>query len=373
MTYIPRASCAPPVAVAPPPLVYLPQLDSVRGFAVLLVMYHHWYGPPDLPLGPIGVWIFFVISGFLITRILLAARADAPHDNGRALRRFYVRRVLRIFPLYYFVLLLGLVFSPTLRGDWPWYVTYLQNFMMVADTTDRDVFGAHLWTLAVEEQFYVVWPLIVLFAPRAWLLPAIAAGVVTAAATRVICTARGWTAFQVYAFTPSNLDTLALGALLAVVVTCRPDRVVFSRRVALIGGALTMIVPLLLRRPAVGAALMPVPTGLFAVWVIAHIANGIRGVLGRMFSFPPSIYLGRISYGLYVYHYFVPGAMAPLFHRCHIAERGVWFGLICLATTVAVSTVSWFVLERPINALKRRFAMPSSGTMMRRGTAGDVA
>lgn len=326
----------------------------------MLVVWHHWYGtPPQLPLGPIGVWIFFVISGFLITRILLRARASTPRENGHALFTFYVRRFLRIFPLYYFVLLLGLATSAALRATWYWYAAYLQNFWMIWMDDEGQVFGGHLWTLAIEEQFYLLWPLCVLFAPRILLLPVIGSAIALAVATRMICTARGWTPFQVYAFTPSNLDTLALGALLAYFVTHQREKVVLLRRIALAGGLAIWGGSALLGKPVLGAGLMALPTGLIAVWVIAHVTDGIRGPIGRMFSFRPSIYLGRISYGIYIYHYFVPHLLKPLLDRADIEEGGVWFGVICLIVTLSISSLSWFLLEKPINSLKKKFPVPA--------------
>jgi peptidoglycan/LPS O-acetylase OafA/YrhL len=103
----PQTNCVP----VSEGLGYLPQLDALRAFAVLLVVWHHWFGPRELGLGPMGVWIFFVISGFLITRILLNSKGATARGNRSALVRFYVRRFLRIFPLYYFVLLVALFTS----------------------------------------------------------------------------------------------------------------------------------------------------------------------------------------------------------------------------------------------------------------------
>ena len=167
----PRQTSCVPVSEG---LGYLPQLDTLRAFAVLLVVWHHWFGPRELGLGPMGVWIFFVISGFLITRILLSSKGATPRENRSALVRFYVRRFLRIFPLYYFVLLVALFTSAAFRADWRWYVSYLQNFLMMRASEEAHLFGVHFWTLAVEEQFYLCWPWIVLFVPRFVLGPVIA-------------------------------------------------------------------------------------------------------------------------------------------------------------------------------------------------------
>lgn len=340
-------------------LSYLPQLDAIRAFAVLLVMWHHWVGPPELPLGPTGVWIFFVLSGFLITRILLRSRSEAPLHRRRALLNFYARRFLRIFPLYYLVLLAGFAASATLRADWPWYVSYLQNLMMMRVEDDRHVFGVHLWTLAVEEQFYIAWPLFVLFLPRSALLPVIWSGIAAAVALRCLCVAMGWTPFQAYAFTPCNLDTLGLGALLAHSVTHRPGQIVRLRRIALVAAVVLLVGTPLLRSPALSVGLMALPTGLIAFWFISNVAEGTHGFLWRALRFPPSVYLGRISYGLYIYHYFVPDIVRPLLQRWHIEEHGVMPVVIWSLATMSIASLSWFLFERPINALKNRFCLPT--------------
>jgi peptidoglycan/LPS O-acetylase OafA/YrhL len=101
---------------------------------------------------------------------------------------------------------------------------------------------------------------------------------------------------------------------------------------------------------------MTLPTALIALWVISHAAVGVRGWVGWAMSFPPSVYLGRISYGIYVYHLFVPDVLKPFLRRVHIKEGGVAFVLACFVVTIGVASLSWFLLERPFNALKDRYA-----------------
>jgi peptidoglycan/LPS O-acetylase OafA/YrhL len=345
----------------PPPssLSYLPQLDTVRAFAVLLVLWHHWCQPRNAP-GPIGVWIFFVLSGFLITRILLKSRRHTAPENRHALLNFYVRRFLRIFPLYYFVLIVSFAASAVFRADWYWYASYLQNFMMIAGGK-ATYFGTHLWSLAVEEQFYVFWPLIALFAPRSVLLPIISFGIAFAVATRFYCAHLGWTPFQVYIFTPSNFDTLGFGALLAYFVTYRKHQVVWLRRIALVAGAALLAVAVVLKvRTGMSIlGLLQLPIGLISLWMVSIAAEGVPGLVGRIISLPPLIYIGRISYGIYVYHYFVPIVLRPLFERLGTAEGDVLFVAICFVVTMVVSSLSWFLLENPINSLKDKFAADS--------------
>jgi peptidoglycan/LPS O-acetylase OafA/YrhL len=229
---------------------------------------------------------------------------------------------------------------------------------MIRASEEAHLFGVHFWTLAVEEQFYFCWPLIVLFVPRFVLGPVIACAMVIGVVSRVSCTAFGWDAFGVYAFTPSNLDTLALGALLAYVVTHRPEKLRLLRRIALAGGILICAATLLVHVRALNAGMMPLPTALIALWFVSRVQEGFRGWFGWMMSFPTTVYMGRISYGIYVYHYFIPAVLQPLFGRFHIAEGSACFGVICFTATMAAASASWFFFEKPINALKNRFREP---------------
>jgi len=149
----------------------LTALDGLLTFAVLAVILHH-NGPHDIAYsfnpGGLGVRLFFVLSGFLITGILLEARgAGGRTGRGQVLRAFYVRRALRILPAFYAVLALGMVLEPQIRRDWLWHATYQTNhYTAVLGHWPRAI--SHAWSLAVEEQFYLAWPLVVLFTPQRW-------------------------------------------------------------------------------------------------------------------------------------------------------------------------------------------------------------
>jgi len=143
---------------------YLPQLDAIRAIAVLFVMVFHFIPGVDryAPLRSIGVRLFFVLSGFLITGILTASR-DRP--TGLALRTFYARRFLRIVRLCYFALFVAFVFNiSVVRSTLGWHLAYLTNVLIYARGAWRGAVS-HFWSLAVEEQFYLVWPWLML-----WLL-----------------------------------------------------------------------------------------------------------------------------------------------------------------------------------------------------------
>jgi peptidoglycan/LPS O-acetylase OafA/YrhL len=164
-------------------LPHMPQLDGIRAIAVLMVMWHH-FQPKYLsqsvgaPWGAVGVGLFFTLSGFLITRILLRCKlkiAAGEATMGTMLRQFYVRRCLRIFPLYYGVLLVLVIFNVTgIRERVWWHLGYLSNVLFSYYYPSRG--GAverHFWSLAVEEQFYLVWPLVIFLTPRVLLMPVI--------------------------------------------------------------------------------------------------------------------------------------------------------------------------------------------------------
>jgi peptidoglycan/LPS O-acetylase OafA/YrhL len=157
---------------------YLPQLDGLRAFAVFAVMLHHFLPlnrvlPEDfVTLGSLGVRLFFVLSGFLITGILLRCRqraSDGETKPSQQLRRFYVRRFLRIFPVYYVTLgIVALLNLPTVRESFFWHVAYLSNFLFSFLGRFEGPLS-HFWSLAVEEQFYLLWPWLIVFAPRRFL------------------------------------------------------------------------------------------------------------------------------------------------------------------------------------------------------------
>lgn len=141
----------------------MPQLDTLRAIAVMLVIMEHWFHgllPDFINPGLTGVSIFFVLSGFLITRILLKMREDynqKKYSLKPSLYKFYIRRSLRIFPIYYLVIITCLIFGfSNFQQEWIYYVTYTVNLVQ------WPFIASHLWTLSVEEQFYTFWPLIVL-------------------------------------------------------------------------------------------------------------------------------------------------------------------------------------------------------------------
>jgi peptidoglycan/LPS O-acetylase OafA/YrhL len=344
---------------------YMPQLDTLRAFAVTLVIVSHWLpksaAAQALPLGMIGVTLFFVLSGFLITGILLAERRAAG-DDGHARRgvlwRFYARRTLRIFPVYYLLLLvLWIAGSPQFRADFGWYAGYASNVLMWREQAWLPP-APHLWTLAVEEQFYLTWPLLMLYVPRAHLGKLLAATLVLGPVSRIAFTLAGDGSNAAADFaevlTPSCLDAFGLGALLAAHRGGWVRFPGFERGPAwLLLAAAAACVWWLRESYSLVSVLFRSGVSVLALGLIALFSAGVRGPWQALAELAPLRYFGRISYGVYLFHFSTPALYAwlslPAF--AHPAARF----LAHLALLLALAALSWHAFERPILALKRRF------------------
>ena len=332
----------------------MPQLDGLRAVAVACVLAFHFIPGVDryAPLGSMGVRLFFVISGFLITGILRSWRRQA---LGAALRTFYFRRSLRIFPVFYFALAAAaLINIGPVRDTWAWHVTYLSNFYFYL-RGDWHGSVSHLWSLAVEEQFYLVWPWLILCAPERWLRPVIIAMVGVAPLSRLL-----FPNVMDSMLPTSCLDSLGLGALVAMASLHEEPYRVGGLGVV---GATLVAITLLMRYAAVGGQYQIVGldfgVSLFSAWLVASAANGFAGAAGRVLSLAPIIAVGRISYGLYVYHGFTPyllGRYVPGFITMPAPMR---VALLVSATTV-IAVASWRWLEQPFLRLKSGASLSAS-------------
>ena len=355
------------------PLGYMPQLDSLRAVAVFLVFAAHFLPETRLfgirfETGDLGVKLFFVLSGFLITSILLQARDKI--QAGQSSRRqvmvnFYLRRYLRLTPAYFLYILLGLFLLPGFSQHVWWFLLYLQNFLFARDPSTFSVYMPHFWTLAIEEQFYLVMPWLMILLPKRLLLPASISLVALGPLFRMAGLLGGFTNHQVAMMLPSQFDTLGMGVLLAVLIARQGGEAALLRNLLRVAVSVGLpSVGLLVwwanskTYPWLTFVLMNLALGLLFVWVIDRGARGFGGPLGRVLEFAPFVYLGRISYGLYVYHFNVHGLM-----REHVLPRlglGVPDSylvryLLFAAVAVAIAACSWHLVEKPIGALKHRF------------------
>ena len=353
---------------------HMPQLDALRALAVAAVAVSHW--TPNFLVGIVpwgtGVQLFFVLSGFLITGILLRSRpADLGMSMGTVLRVFYTRRVLRIFPIYYAVLAFCMLFSVgSIDSTWPWHVSYLSNIYYAwhgHGDAISDPF-LHLWSLSVEEQFYLLWPLVALVLGRRSLAVFLVAALIGSVAFRVGIAHVAPQIPSIRYLTPSCVDAFAVGGLIAHAkhYTAWPGVRKLARVFAGIGCIGLFSSVIFLSRvidPAdahrIGHTFWVIVYGA----IVAQAAVGFPGVLGRILTFKPLLYLGKVSYGIYVYHYFAAWAISGL--AIYLGFEAVLQKPVLLLSayvlfTLVMAVISWHFYELPINNLKRHFEYPQS-------------
>jgi peptidoglycan/LPS O-acetylase OafA/YrhL len=346
---------------------HMKQLDGLRAFAIFFTMVTHFVVVTDSPMGrliprgQLGVRPFFVISGFLITRILLRCRLE--QDQWRELRVFYCRRVLRIVPLYYVTLAVtALVNIRPVRQTLWWHVAYLSNFYQVLRNAPLQSVVTPYWSLSVEEQFYLIWPCLILFLPRRYLLNAMIATVCLGPLSRFIGVTMGIPSFGSLPF--SCMDALGIGAIMAY---CQDKELGSSEAAARFTKIMKWIgLPsfgLFFVAKAVGITLpgSPVLADLAAAfafgWLVSRAASSFKGPAGTLLELKPIRYIGRISYGIYILHGFMPVILFYLLKWSHLTLReSSWLRfLLLVGMSVSAASLSWRFLESPINSYKRYF------------------
>ncbi|MBI5288890.1 MAG: acyltransferase [Chloroflexi bacterium] len=378
--------------------VRIPALDGVRGIAILMVLLSHGFYLTNAgrsnaldsfvsratQVGWEGVELFFVLSGFLITRILLDAK------GGRYFTPFYARRVLRIIPVYYgfmFFLMYLLPLWPGLRDNadlaqlrehqW-WYWSFLfSTKIALYPLTDWGSFASgHLWSLMVEEQFYLVWPLVVLALPRRGLLAACGFCILAAPLLRLAMLSgvdpRLNNGFAPYILMPARMDALAIGAAIAVLAR---DEAALSRLRAWIFPAVAVSAGVLVVLAAryhglltfdrwtqvVGYSAAGV---LCAAFVTANVTAAPGSVLARACGHRTLAFFGRYSYALYVFHYQI---FYELDRRIEIrtvagfdTPARLLFTIGASAIAVTAAWGSWHLIESQALKLKRFFPYGSA-------------
>src|SRR6184192_423777 len=344
---------------------YQPQFEGLRSLAVLTVMVDHFGADvPNFPLpdwihlGATGVRLFLVLSGYFITASLRRARGRMESDGlsaSKVMRAFYWRRFLRISPAYGVYVVIALILGlGTIRQNWAWVFTGTVNWL-IALNNEWPLAISHLWSICVQEQFYLLWPLLILLFPRRWMLSAIIAVSFAGIAFRIGCVIFSAPIIARWVLPFGSLDSLAAGAALG----WWGGRLRASR-----GGWLSAL--LCLSMLTVAAVLRnsdptklksvlvePLEAGAFVI-LVARTATGFDGNIGRFLSNAGLVFAGRISYGLYVYHILVAMVLDRLlpsqlrFVVTIPSLRLVVFGIV----TLFIATLSWRLLEQPINRLR---------------------
>ena len=357
-----------------------PALDGVRGVAVLLVLAGH----ADLVAGDtfhfeafrgghLGVDIFFVLSGCLITLLLLDEHRDSSRIN---IRHFYARRALRLLPaLFAAIVLVGLltaIVSDAAGGkSFPATVALVAGYVANwAHAHDRSYLGwlGHAWTLSIEEQFYLLWPLVLSVllrrrVPTARLLTGIVAVIVACMAYRVVGVGTGW--FPNIEFqTPARADSLLVGCATAILIRRQRDHPFVrwtTSAPAGIAACLAIGAFVFASQYTRSTADMLVNGGytLLALAVAVLLAHCILdprpvGAVRRVLSSKPLREVGRVSYGVYLYHF-------PIFFAVHdtrLQRNHAVEVAVALALTALAAAASFVLVERPMLRLKRRFERP---------------
>ena len=373
---------------------HMPALDGIRGVAILLVMVCHFTRimDPNTPsqlffsnlteAGWIGVDLFFVLSGFLITGILLDSR-----DSANYFFSFYMRRILRIFPLYYTACFVYLVILPLVQNhlgrltsvhlipsDQVWFWAYAANWGQAVRGRPFNAL-VHFWSLAIEEQFYLVWPLVVRVTSKRTFARLCLALVLVSQLLRLVLYLKGFSLFVIFQITVTRLDGLALGALTALAVR---DEWWLAR----VASCLKYLIPL----PLVVLVVLGIVSGgfsqtkgplviLFSPLLLAVMFAGIlisaivrRGSkLETYLRVPWLRSCGKYSYAMYVFHlplmmivehqnkhYFLKAAINAIPGVARILVV-VGYVIVSSLLTYVVARLSWWALESHFINLKRHF------------------
>ena len=332
--------------------IWYPQMDGLRFIAVFMVLLEHFafFIGNKIHAGFFGVDLFFVISGFLITEGLLNDKVSGRTIN-QSLVKFYLKRFLRIFPIYYLVLFLALIFSNSFRDVAIWAFTYTINYYTTITGKDIPVIFSHLWSLSVEEQFYIFWPFIILFFPLKKLLYIL-----------LFIFLGSVLYFSVYhdlVGLPGRMYSLCMGSILAYLKTSYPRK--FSTNVR---DRFLIILSLSIGLFFINAYL---GLSLFSFGLVYLCSNNsYTGFFKKILENQRLSYWGRISYGIYLYH-------LPLAYLLSVKIFDPWWNKIDFASFEILKYHSWIIklpfysmvsiflahvsftfIEKPILELKKR-------------------
>lgn len=364
----------------------MPVLDGVRGLAVLFViLFHSSKIRATAPIDDlyflytrstwIGVDLFFVLSGFLITGILYDTKSQSSY-----FRSFYWRRTVRIFPLYYLVVAFCIFVGPQLpffgdpgapdpRPNQWWYWLYLSNYLVALEGFSHSMLGP-TWSLAIEEQFYLLWPLLVFFCSRRAIMAISMCLMLFAPLLRALLLFNDFNVNVMYTSTPCRIDTLAAGAFIALAAR-GPGGLVGLRpwsRIAAATTALPLTYLLCMgyinkKQPIMILYGYSVSALFFASLILVLLTLQHTNLLYRVFTARVLVFFGKYSYALYLFNrplvdiirkYFFAPSDFPRAWNSSIPGQVV-FTILVLVTSLIFALLSWHLFEKHFLKLKKFF------------------
>lgn len=366
--------------------IYFKQLNGIRFIAVFLVLLDHWL-VPILPvaLGHLGVVIFFVLSGFLITRILFLNADEIQQTKSSAwpkIIRFIYRRSLRIFPIYFILLFIGLIFNiSNFKELWPWLISYTPNLYIMIKGQWLGTWD-HLWSLAVEEQYYLFFPYFILFLSKKnyvrLFIIMITIGILSRMIFYLIVPHDSIEKYWMFSYVNplSAIDCFGMGGLLAYFYHYDYNYLlkIAEKKNLLLITISAVFISLILSNYSVYtydniwfSIFERSISAIFAYYLIMNALMERNNYLGVLLENKVVIYLGSISYGIYLYHNLV-------FNYYHLNGNTIWGFLsykfsylnslnsesillkfaINFLLLIGIASFSWFYIEKPINRFKNR-------------------
>lgn len=340
--------------------MHFKQIDSLRAMAVTMVFLYHWLPSVDIfqqaHLGSLGVSVFFVLSGFLITKILLAEKEKI--DNKKqtlpnAFKLFYARRTLRIFPIYYLLLLFLFALNfQEVRNEILWHALYSSNILYFLNGKFSNGLS-HLWSLCVEEQFYLVWPILLFLVPfkhlKTFFISTILLGLISQVFLSQASPLGG-------VLMIAKVDAFGWGGLLAYLYSYEKTtwqkiaKLYWLQAITAIGFVASFFV----METSFGICVFH----CLCFFIVNQFVVGFNGWPKPFVENAAVIYIGKISYGIYLYHNLMQWLL-PFFLKfvgLQLPANEFIKFVIYLAVTLMVSSLSWYVIETPINKLKNRFS-----------------
>ncbi len=346
-------------------MTYFKQLDGLRFIAVVLTLIAHWFpavGWPMIPYSWNGVDLFFAISGFLITTILLEEKTSSIHSKWIIYKNFAARRFLRLFPLYYLFLIAFFLlykFGHLHLGNpdaYPYLFTYTANFFYHLSPFDinsnpPDGIFNHLWSLGVEEQFYIIWPIIILFTPTKR-LPVIFSVIIIFSLFIV-----SFPAELSWVYVPfKSFSQLAAGAMLAYLLTNQEIQLLNKKRYSIFIFLLVLYLAIIIFYPN-SPSFELVRESVLLLLCFSILLNTVfewKGV-SRFFKSPTVKHLGRISYGIYLIHMPIPAIVNLIERKIHIDIPPLFEISLYFCITIILANLSFKYIETPFLNLKSRF------------------